>query len=319
MPAWHGAWSGLGPHSTDEERLRNGPPILYRVDLSPVDSDALFIAGLPAFLNVLNVDVPSLLRVDGVDYRLGFVPSTAIRYEVQSAISTPFAPGRVVLNRAERAQYLQLPAALDSRIPQLARQLMQGREDLQRARSLERGLRANFSYSLKFPDSPPRDPLRQTLQFALVHDVVVDHAEQQLLDRAAAEALDDLTDGFRGHVLRRVDAAINIGAALDAVAHVAFLLQPLEDRAGGRLLQGLASGKVRPDTLGRGCPAAPDHFHHEVFELAQSFSGSVSAKHCSATKCSVYCNRGQALFFSSTTLQMAAAHESSVKRRANPE
>ena len=43
---------GVARVASEDERRRNGPAVLYRVDLSPVDSDALFIAGLPEFLNI---------------------------------------------------------------------------------------------------------------------------------------------------------------------------------------------------------------------------------------------------------------------------
>ena len=149
--------------ATDEERLRNGPAVLYRVDLSPMDSDALFIAGLPEFLNFLNVDSPRLFQMDGgAWYRMGAIPTEAIRYEVSSAISTAFAPGRVALAPWERDQYLQLPA-LDPRIPRLARQLMGEGDDLQRVRNLERRLRRDYSYSLKLPSVQPKDPLADFL------------------------------------------------------------------------------------------------------------------------------------------------------------
>lgn len=150
---------GVVQVASDAERLRNGPAVLYRVDLSPVDSDALFIAGLPEFLNV---GVPKVYRMDGGAYRLGFIPTDAIRYEVSSAIATPFAPGRVWLNRWERTQYLQLPS-LDPRIPELAERFMGKGDDLQRARALEYHLRHDFGYTLQLPKTEPKDPLADFL------------------------------------------------------------------------------------------------------------------------------------------------------------
>jgi len=150
---------GVVQVATDAERLRNGPTMLYRVDLSPVDSDALFIAGLPEFLNV---GVDRLFRMDGGSYRLGYVPSEATRYEVSSAINTAFAPGPVRLTQHEREQNLQLPA-LDPRIPALARKLSGTGGDLDRARALERHLRRNYSYTLQLPPKLPKDPLASFL------------------------------------------------------------------------------------------------------------------------------------------------------------
>jgi transglutaminase-like putative cysteine protease len=150
---------GMVQVATDEERIRNGPAVLYQVDLSPVDSDALFIAGLP---ELLNVGVRRLHRTDGDAYRLGFVPTEAIRYQVSSALSTAFAPGRVLLNKSERAHYLQLPT-VDPRLPELARQMMNSGDDLHRVRALENRLRHDYSYTLKLPSTPSRDPLADFL------------------------------------------------------------------------------------------------------------------------------------------------------------
>jgi transglutaminase-like putative cysteine protease len=151
---------GVVQVATDAERIRNGPAVLYRVDLSPIDSDVLFIAGLPEFLNVGAVS--RLFRMEGGAYRLGAVPSEALRYEVSSALVTPFAPGRLVLTRWEREQYLQLPS-LDPRIAQLARELTGAGADLDRARSVERHLRRDYKYALELPKTPTRDPLADFL------------------------------------------------------------------------------------------------------------------------------------------------------------
>ena len=151
--------SGVKQVATNAERIRNGAAVNYRVDLSPVDSDVLFIAGLPAFLNV---GVPRLFLMEGGAYRLGFIPSGAVRYEVSSALVTPLAPGGLNLSRTERAQDLQLPS-LDPRIPELARRLMGEGGDFGRARSLERHLRRDYAYTLQLPRVEPKDPLADFL------------------------------------------------------------------------------------------------------------------------------------------------------------
>ena len=151
---------GVVQVATDEERIRNGPAVLYRVDLSPVDSDALFIAGLPEFLNV--GPLSHLYRMDGGAFRMAAVPSEAIRYEVSSAIASQLAPGHPILDPEERTQYLQLPL-LDRRIPELARQLMGEGNPLQRVFRLEHRLRRDYAYSLKLPAVQPQDPLADFL------------------------------------------------------------------------------------------------------------------------------------------------------------
>jgi transglutaminase-like putative cysteine protease len=162
--------SGVARLATDAERIRNGPAVLYRVDLSPVDSDALFIAGLPEFLNIgvspvttnSKPDGPRLYQTDGGSYRLSFVPSKAVRYEVSSALVTSAAPGGLTLKRWERNQYLQLPR-LDPRIPELARQLTGDGDDWARARSLQRNLRRDYTYTLQLPSVESKDPLADFL------------------------------------------------------------------------------------------------------------------------------------------------------------
>lgn len=150
---------GVVQVATDEERRLRKEIVLYRVDLNPVDSDAIFIAGLPQFLNV---GVTQLYRADGGGYRLGFIPSEIIRYEVSSAIATPHAPGGFTLDDLEREQYLQLPP-LDPRIPELAREFAGQGPVEECVRSVERHLRRDYSYSLQFPSVRPRDPLADFL------------------------------------------------------------------------------------------------------------------------------------------------------------
>jgi transglutaminase-like putative cysteine protease len=150
---------GVVQVATDAERRSHGRTILYRVDLSPVDSDALFIAGIPEFLNV---GVPRLMQMPGGAYRLGFVPPDTIRYEVSSALGTQFAPGNHTLSTSERDEYLQVPH-LDPRIPDLARSWMGTGDALDRVKSLERHLRRDLAYSLKLPSKTPADPLADFL------------------------------------------------------------------------------------------------------------------------------------------------------------
>ena len=62
------------------------------------------------------------------------------------------------------ATYLQLPAVLDSRIPQLARQVTKNAKNpLDRAASLETFLRSNFAYTLNLTGKPGKDPLAHFL------------------------------------------------------------------------------------------------------------------------------------------------------------
>ena len=144
---------GVARVATDEERLRNGPAVLYRVDLSPVDSDALFIAGLPEFLNIgvspvtsgsNKPDGPRLYQTEGLSYRLSFVPSKAVRYEVSSALVPSLAPGgldhpavgtrAVFAAAAHRSPHSRAGAATDGRGRRLAARPLAGASPAPRLR-----------------------------------------------------------------------------------------------------------------------------------------------------------------------------------------
>src|SRR5262249_51540079 len=100
---------------------------------------------------------------------------------------------------------------------------------------------------------------------------------------AAAEAVDDLADGFGSDTLRRLDAAVDVGAAFDFVAHVAFFFEALEHGPRGRFLHRVSTGEGFADVFGGAGRLLPDDLHDEGLELAETF---LCAKHCSATKCS---------------------------------
>src|SRR5213079_3323447 len=64
------------------------------------------------------------------------------------------------------------------------------------------------------------DLFRQTLQFLFVQNLVVHHSDQKLLDRSAAEPVDDLLHGFHRDVLCAFEAAVNVRPALNAVFEI---------------------------------------------------------------------------------------------------
>src|SRR5580692_1227775 len=68
-------------------------------------------------------------------------------------------------------------------------------------------------------------------QLARVHDFAVDHADDQLFDRARAEAVNNLLHGADGETARTFDAGVDVGAALDFVAEVTLGLQAPQQRS----------------------------------------------------------------------------------------
>jgi transglutaminase-like putative cysteine protease len=145
-----------------------GPPgrlyIDYDVQLEALDSPALFFAGTPQRVDVSS---RSLLRSDAGGYQLEHPLAGGIRYSAYSLLEEPPETSVVypapVLPLAEREQNLEHPP-LDRRIPELARSLSAGAAtDLERARDIERRLRADYTYSLDLPKREPADPLADFL------------------------------------------------------------------------------------------------------------------------------------------------------------
>jgi transglutaminase-like putative cysteine protease len=134
---------------------RDGIRLLYRVDLSLGDADALFIAGIPEFLNIEHARV---IRTATDGYRLAMMLGENVRYEVSSFVPFGAPAMRASLTAQQRARYLQLPA-LDPRIPELARKWVSDESGLEGAARLEKHLRRDFKYSLDLPARAPADPL----------------------------------------------------------------------------------------------------------------------------------------------------------------
>ncbi|HCC56087.1 MAG TPA: hypothetical protein DEQ47_02270 [Solibacterales bacterium] len=146
------------------QRRRPGARALYRVEFSDLDSDTLFVAGTPEFLNV---GAGRLLQTSAATFRLASGGAGPVRYDVSSflrpvAASTEYhAPPE--LTAAERERCLRLPA-LDPRIAQLAATDGAGAaDDFERAHDLEQHLRRDYGYTLQMPATAPRDPLANFL------------------------------------------------------------------------------------------------------------------------------------------------------------
>ena len=143
---------------------RPGVQFFYRIDLNAVDTDTLFFAGTP---EVLEVRHSMLVRTPEDNFRLGHVPTQALRYQVYAFAEDP---AEAALRQdaeapapAERRRYLQLPA-LDPRIAGLARGWSAGeRSDAGRARAIETRLRRDYGYTLELPPAATRDPLAHFL------------------------------------------------------------------------------------------------------------------------------------------------------------
>jgi hypothetical protein len=138
---------------------RDGIRLIYRVDLSLTDSDALFIAGIPEFLNIEHGRV---VRTATDGYRLENLSGEGVRYEVSSFVPYGVESLRANLTEAQRGLYLQLPK-LDPRIQELAQSWAGEAGGMEKAERIERHLRADFQYSLQQADQSPADPLSEFL------------------------------------------------------------------------------------------------------------------------------------------------------------
>src|SRR5262245_30559987 len=119
----------------------------------------------------------------------------------------------------------------------------------------------------------PRDLVRKHAQLPLVEHRAVDHADQDLLDRAVAEPIDDALHGLGRHPPARLRGVIDIGAAVDGVADVALLFQPPQHGANRRFLE----AAVEPFTHGfrRDRAIGPNQLHHLALEVAQIREGFI--------------------------------------------
>lgn len=154
-PAEHGRISLVPPGAR-----RPGRHITFDVERNDLDTDALFFAGTPEWVDIQH----PVWRTETGSYRLGSRPPADLRYEGYSRLEDPPETAlppypAPVLDEAERARNLELPR-LDTRIPLLAQNLAAGAAtDLVRARAIERHLRTDYTYTLQLPSREVPDPL----------------------------------------------------------------------------------------------------------------------------------------------------------------
>jgi len=143
-----------------------GDPLYYHVTLNAVDSDVLFVAGVPAHLypeqsNAFGFPRDASIRMESDDsLRLRSLPPDNFRYAVSGVVEniSP-VPDHARLSERAREQYLQLPP-IDPRVRELAQQVTAGLfTQFDRARAIESHLRTSYAYTLQFPDRSPADPI----------------------------------------------------------------------------------------------------------------------------------------------------------------
>ena len=143
---------------------RQGRDLLYRARVEPIAADTLFFAGQP---ETISVGVPQLRSGPGGSFHvLPRDAGRALEYGVRAFLPDEWAEVRFTaspLPDRQREQLLALPP-LDSRIPDLARKMTDGASnDIEQARSIERHLRTDYSYTLQLPSQQWADPLAHFL------------------------------------------------------------------------------------------------------------------------------------------------------------
>ncbi len=170
-------WTNVGvswePIGIDARRTAMGAPeprppgryINYEVELEATDARTLFFAGAP---QVVRMIYPSLDRSETDSFRLPERVPEGFRYEVYSLLESPPEAAATAysprpLTYEERSRNLELPA-MDPRIAALARAITaHDATSLERARAIERHLRADYAYSLEMPRRITADPLADFL------------------------------------------------------------------------------------------------------------------------------------------------------------
>jgi protein-glutamine gamma-glutamyltransferase len=155
-----------------------GTQLQYTVFLEPIASSAIFTASQAIAMrgnfsgensNANGRGPGSYIRRDETDSLLNpFGNYSALRYMAISRLpGLDVAKLRVAdsdYSDAIRGKYLQLPDALDARIPELARQITAGAANsYDKARAVESFLRARFGYTLNLTGKPGDDPLANFL------------------------------------------------------------------------------------------------------------------------------------------------------------
>jgi len=167
-------------HTADSPKKSDTPKpgMIYTVYLEPLATDAIFIPGKVISLkgnftgdggNSFSAIRRTYILRDSTDTLLNpFHNYTAIRYAGFSLLppmdATKLRNASAEYPRDITSTYLQLPDALDRRIPELARQATKfSRTPFDKALAIESFLRNRYTYTLNLTGKPGEDPLAHFL------------------------------------------------------------------------------------------------------------------------------------------------------------
>lgn len=157
---WVGIQDGRSIVASDDQRRRPGPRLTYEVQLEPLASDALFLAGIP---EVIWIGEQIITRSPGEVYRLHQPTRLRLRYGAISHLDPVLPTGSPL------PADLELPPGIDPRVRRLAGEIVAGAQtSAQKAAALEQYLRHNFRYGINSraleADDPVADFLFRTRQ-----------------------------------------------------------------------------------------------------------------------------------------------------------
>lgn len=147
----------------DYQRRRQGRRLSYEVQLKPLASDLLFIAGRPEFVRI---DSPLIFRTREGGYRLGFRAADVLRYGVYAFFEDGESEAPIQAERLgaeERGRYLDVPS-LDARVSELAHRLASPYSSpAEQAAAIGSYLARQYGYTLELPDERETDPIADFL------------------------------------------------------------------------------------------------------------------------------------------------------------
>lgn len=212
---------------------RDGHRLIYRVDLQNSGTGALFIAGVPEFINI---DARNLVETPESAFRVFGPFRETLRYEVSAHSGPPLA---TVLTPAERARDLELPP-VNVRIYELARRWAGDGSPVEKALRIQSHLQKDFKYTLDGPERPVRDPLSDFLfvrkagyceYFASAMAVML--RTQGIPARVATGFLSGYFNDVSGlYVVRASDAHAWVEVWFDRAGWMTFDPTPPADQAG---------------------------------------------------------------------------------------
>src|SRR5262245_38517938 len=126
---------------------------------------------------------------------------------------------------------------------------------------------------------------RQPLDLARRQHALVDHPDQELLDRSGAEAVDDVLHRRRRDAARRDAGAITEDFAVEAMADVAATFEPAEQRPDARVLERMLQLQRLANLLGGRRLARPEEAQDGLLQIGQPMRSVGLVTRCHVTIC----------------------------------